>query len=113
MSSSLVPWIDVLVSTIIRSAIFLLLVVNGVFVTGILRSRSRAFVDRWTRPVILTDAALVMALIGAPVASTGIGLAMRGWQALVEAPQAAAANPKPQRPEAASAVSRAATATGR
>ncbi len=95
MSSSLVPWIDALVSTVIRVSVLLLVVVNGVFVAGILRSRSRDFVDRWTRTVIITDAALVLALIGAPVASTGIGLVIRGWHALVEAPQTAITTTKP------------------
>lgn len=95
MSSSLVPWIDALASTVMRAAIVLLVVVNGVFVMGILRSRSRAFVDRWTGPVVLTDAALVLALIAAPVAATGVGLAMRGWQTVVAGPQAALSPPKP------------------
>lgn len=93
--TSLVPWIDALVSTVIRASVLLLVVVNGVFVAGILRSRSRAFVDRWTGTVILADAALMLAMIGAPVASTGIGLAVRGWHALVEAPQTAITTPKP------------------
>ncbi|MDX2208551.1 MAG: hypothetical protein SFU57_13020 [Gemmatimonadales bacterium] len=94
MSSSLVPWIDALVSATIRVSVLLLVVVNGVFVAGILRSRSRTFVDRWTGTVILADAALMLALIGAPVASAGIGLVIRGWHALVEAPQTAITTPK-------------------
>lgn len=95
MSSSLVPWLDAPVSTVIRASVLLLVLVNGVFVAEILRSRSRDFVNRWTRAVVITDAVLVLALIGAPVASTGIGLVIRGWHALVEAPQNAITTPKP------------------
>lgn len=88
--SDLISAFATLADTIVRAAVVLLLVVNGAFVAGIVRSRSRTFVDRWTKPVLVTDAALILALVGAPVANVAVSLAGKGVAMIMQAPVAAA-----------------------
>jgi hypothetical protein len=89
MELGLVSWFDSLAGNLIRAAIVLLVAVNGAFILGVFRSRSRAFVDRWTPRVLLTDAALVLALVGAPIANVAVGLVGKGVAALMRTPVAA------------------------
>lgn len=97
MDTSLVPWVDALAGTISRLALVLLILVNGVFALAVVRTRSRHIVNRWTKPVVIADAALVAALVGAPVAAATVELGARGVQAVLGMPTAAvtAASTKP------------------
>jgi hypothetical protein len=88
MEFGVVSWFDTLADSVMRAALVLLIVVNGAFVIGVLRLRSRDFVDRWTPRVVLTDAALVLALVGAPVANVAVGLLGKGAALLVSGPAA-------------------------
>ncbi|MEI2718829.1 MAG: hypothetical protein V9E87_01605 [Gemmatimonadales bacterium] len=67
------PWIDAATGTIASVAIVLFVVVNAVFIAGLWRTRDRRFVDRWTKPLVMTDAALLFATVGTPV----IGIAVK------------------------------------
>lgn len=89
MEFGIVSWFDALTGSLMRAAVVLLVLVNGTFAVGVLRSRSRAFVDRWTPRVVVADAALVVALLGAPVANVAMGLVGKGAALLTRAPAAA------------------------
>lgn len=89
MEFGVVSWFDSVATLVMRGAIVLLVLVNGAFIVGVLRSGSRAFVDRWTPRVVLTDAALVLALVGAPIANVAVGLVGKGVALLTSAPAAA------------------------
>jgi steroid 5-alpha reductase family enzyme len=89
MELGVVSWFDSLTGTLMSAAIALLVLVNGAFAVGVLRSRSRAFVDRWTPRVVITDAALLLALVGAPVANLAVGLLGKGAALLINTPAAA------------------------
>lgn len=93
MEFGIVSWFDTLAGGVMRLAFGLLIVVNGAFIVGVLRSRSRAFVDRWTPRVLLTDAALVLTLAGAPIANLAVGLVGKGAALLMSAPAAAVGAP--------------------
>lgn len=88
MELGVVSWFDSLAGTLMWAALVLLVLVNGAFIVGVLHSRSRAFVDRWTPRVVLTDAALVLALVGAPIANVAVGLIGKAAALLVSAPAA-------------------------
>ncbi len=68
------PWPDGLAGVITPLAITLFVIVNGTFAAGIILTRNRNFVNRWTRTVLTADAVLVIAAIGAPVAAVGLKL---------------------------------------
>jgi len=91
MEFGIISWFDSLADTLVRAAIVLLIVVNGAFVVGVLRSGSRAFVNRWTPRVLLTDAALVLTLVGAPIANLAVGLVGKGAELLMRTPAAVVA----------------------
>ena len=93
MEFGIISWFDALAGSVMRLAIVLLVLVNGAFALGVLRSRSRAFVDRWTPRVLLTDAALVLTLAGAPIANLAVGLVGKGAALLMNAPAAAVTAP--------------------
>jgi len=88
MELGVVSWFDSVAGTLMWAAIALLVLVNGAFAVGVLRSRSRAFVDRWTPRVVITDAALLLALVGAPVANLAVGLLGKGAALIVSTPAA-------------------------
>ncbi|MBK7596609.1 MAG: hypothetical protein IPJ11_15560 [Gemmatimonadetes bacterium] len=67
------PWIDAALGTIASVALALFFVVNATFIIALWRTRDRRFVDRWTKPLVMTDAALIFAAVGTPV----IGIAMK------------------------------------
>ncbi len=67
------PWIDAAIGTIASLALTLFFVVNAAFIAVLWRTRDRRFIDRWTKPLVMTDAALLFAAVGTPV----IGIAMK------------------------------------
>lgn len=77
------PWLDAFAHTVVRGALLLLVVVNGAFAATVALTRSRAVVNRWTKPVLMADAALLVALVGAPVGAIAGQLAAKavGWAA--------------------------------
>lgn len=86
MEATTLPWLDAVVGTIAGTAIGLLVVVNGLFVINVIVGRNHRFVDRWTRTLLLTDAALLFAAIGAPAAAIAIKLGARGVTIVASAP---------------------------
>jgi|CXWL01.1.fsa_nt_gi uncharacterized membrane protein len=73
------PWIDAALGSIATIALTLFFVVNALFVLTLWRTRDRRFIDRWTKPLVMTDAALIFAAVGTPV----IGIALKlGGQAI-------------------------------
>ena len=88
------PWLDSLVGSVAAAAIALLFVVNGAFAVGVLLTRSRRFVDVWTKPLVMVDAALVTAAIGAPVLGVAAKLGTYGLGLLGALPAARLATHK-------------------
>ena len=78
MEATALPWLNAVVGTIESIAIGLLVLVNGCFAAGILVGRHRGFVNRWTRTLVVTDAALLLAALGTPVVALTIKLGVRG-----------------------------------
>ena len=70
------PWIDATIGTIASMALGLFVVVNAAFIAGLWLTRDRRFIDRWTKPLVVTDAALLFAAVGTPVA--GIAMQLGG-----------------------------------
>ena len=86
MEATTLPWLDALVGTVASIAIGLFVVVNGLFVVGVLLKRDRRFVDRWTRPLLVTDVALLLAGVGTPVVAIAMKLGAKGLAALAAMP---------------------------
>jgi hypothetical protein len=72
------PWLDGLAGAIASIAIVLFVIVNGFFAANFLLRRDRHFVNRWTKPLVATDAVLLLAAVGTPVAVMAIKLAAKG-----------------------------------
>ena len=72
------PWLDGLAGAIASIAIVLFVIVNGLFAANFLLRRDRRFVNRWTKPLVATDAVLLLAAVGTPVAVMAIKLAAKG-----------------------------------
>ena len=75
-------WLDAVSGTVAGIAITLLVVVNGAFALGVRSTRDRRFVNRWTKSVVVADAALLAAAVGIPIISVGIRLAAKGLAAV-------------------------------
>ena len=71
MEATTLPWLNAVAGTVASTATLLLLVVNGAFALGVVVGRDRRFVNRWTKPLVVTDAALLLAAVGT---SGGVGL---------------------------------------
>jgi hypothetical protein len=69
MDSTAWPWFDLVASRLSALAIVLFVVLNGGFAALVAARRDRALVNRWTRPLIMADAALVLVAGGMPVAN--------------------------------------------
>jgi hypothetical protein len=78
MEATTLPWLNAVVGTIASTAVGLLIVVNGLFALGLLLRRDRHFVNRWTKPLVVADAALVIAAIGTPVVGLALTLGAKG-----------------------------------
>ena len=75
-------WIDSAAGIATPVAIGLFVIVNALFAVGVLATRNRGFVNRWTRRVLMADVALVVVAIGAPVAAIGLKLVAKGLLAV-------------------------------
>lgn len=80
------PWIDPLFRGISSGAFVLFLVVNAAFVAGVWFTRDRHFVNRWTKPLVMTDAGLLVATIGAPFTGMAVKIAGVALRALIALP---------------------------
>ena len=78
MEATTLPWLNDVVGTIASTAVGLLVVVNGLFALGVFVGRDRSFVNRWTKPLVVTDAALLLATFGTPVVAIAIKLGIKG-----------------------------------
>jgi hypothetical protein len=85
MEATTLPWLDSIVGTVSGIAIGLLVVVNGLFAVALVVRPDRRFVDRWTGPLLATDAALLLAVIGTPAVAIAFKLGARGLTLLVAA----------------------------
>ena len=72
------PWLDGLAGVVASISIVLFVIVNGLFAANFLLRRDRAFINRWTKPLVATDTVLLLAAIGTPVAVMAIKLAAKG-----------------------------------
>ena len=79
------PWLDGLAGAIASVAIVLFVIVNGLFAANFLLRRDRHFVNRWTKPLVATDAVLLLAAVGTPLAVMAIKLAANGVSLVVTA----------------------------
>ena len=75
-------WLDSVAGTVSAVAVAGFVVIVGAFTAGVLITRDRHFVNRWTKPVIMTGAALILAAIGAPMAGIAVKLSAKGLLAL-------------------------------
>ncbi|MES1259359.1 MAG: hypothetical protein ABUL71_02100 [Gemmatimonadota bacterium] len=78
MQATTLPWLDAMVGTVETIAITLLVIVNGAFALTFLARGSRSFVDRWTKPLLVGDAVLLLAAFGSPVVAVALKLAAKG-----------------------------------
>lgn len=69
MDSTAWPWFEAVASRLSGLAVVLLVVVNAGFAALVAVRRDRSFVNRWTRPLVVADAALVLVAGGLPVAN--------------------------------------------
>lgn len=67
------PWLDSVIGATAGAAVALLFAVNGAFAVGVVMLRDHRFVNRWTKPLLVADAALLITAVGAPM----LGVAMR------------------------------------
>lgn len=73
------PWIESQLAALAAVAVGLFVLVNGAFVAALFLTRDRRVVDRWTKPLLVTDAALLVTAFATPVA----GLALKAGSFLV------------------------------
>lgn len=78
LGATTLPWVNAVVGTIDAIAIGLLIALNGLFALGVVVRRDRAVVQRWTKPLVIVDAMLLLAAVGAPVAGSAITLGAKG-----------------------------------
>lgn len=88
---SMLAWLDAAGGGIARLALGAFLVVNAVFVVAVVMRRDRALVDRWTRRLVVLDAALLLAAGGAPAVSWAARTAVRAVAMVMPTPPAATA----------------------
>jgi hypothetical protein len=86
MEGTTLPWLNALAGTIASTAVLLLFVVNGLFALGVFLGRDRSFVNRWTKPLVVTDAALLLAAVGTPVVALALKLGVKGVMFLATIP---------------------------
>ena len=79
------PWLDGVAGAIASVAIVLFVIVNGLFAANFLLRRNRSFVNSWPKPLVATDAVLLLAAVGTPVAVIAIKLAAKGVGLVVTA----------------------------
>ncbi|MDX2260578.1 MAG: hypothetical protein SFU84_02610 [Gemmatimonadales bacterium] len=73
------PWIESQLATLATVAVGLFVVVNGAFIAALVMTRDRRVVDRWTKPLLMTDAALLVTAFATPV----VGLTLKVGSFLV------------------------------
>ena len=84
------PWLDGVVSFAAGGAVTLLVLLNGGFALGVLVLRDRAFVNRWTKSLVVADALLLATAVGAPVIGVAAKLGLKAVGLLSAVPAAAA-----------------------
>lgn len=78
MDVTTAPWIGSMAGAIASGALWLFVGVNVVFGLGLFLTRNRQFIDRWTKTLVVTDALLLTAAVGAPVVSVALNLGAKG-----------------------------------
>jgi uncharacterized membrane protein len=73
------PWITAPLAALASLAVGLFVLVNGAFIAALLVTRDRRVVDRWTKPLLMTDAALLVTAFATPV----VGLTLKVGSFLV------------------------------
>lgn len=73
MQPTALPWLDSMIAATAGAAVALRFAVNRAFAVGVVMLRDHRFVNRWTKPLLVADAALLITAVGAPM----LGVAMR------------------------------------
>jgi steroid 5-alpha reductase family enzyme len=82
------PWIESLLVSAATAALLLLVLVNAAFFAGLLLTKQRGFVDRWTKPLVVASTVLLLTAVGAPVAGFAAKMAGRVVTTITSAPPA-------------------------
>ncbi len=82
------PWIDSLLVTAATVAGLLLVLVNVVFFAGLAMAQNRRYVERWTKPLVVASAVLLLAAVGVPVVGVALSATGRVVSTLASAPAA-------------------------
>ncbi len=85
MGTVATSWLNGLSGSVETIAVGLLFLVNGAYVLNLVLRRSYRFVDRWTRPLLVADAVLVIAAVGTPVVALALRIAAKGVSSVVAA----------------------------
>ncbi len=85
MNTVATSWFTGFTGSVETIAIGLLFLLNGAYVLNLVLRRSYRFVDRWTKPLLLADATLVIAAVGTPVVALALKIAARGVSSVVTA----------------------------
>ena len=86
MEPTAVSWIDSVAGAASGLAVALLVLVNGAFAAGVMLLRDHSFVNKWTKPLVVTDAALLGLALGAPVLGIAMRLGVRAFELVVTVP---------------------------
>ena len=86
MEPTAVSWIDSVAGAASGFAVALLFLVNGAFAAGVMLLRDRRFVNKWTKPLVVTDTALLGLALGAPVLGIAMKLGVRAFELAVTTP---------------------------
>ena len=86
MEPTVVSWIDSVAGAASGLAVALFFLVNGAFAAGVMLLRDRGFVNRWTKPLVVTDAALLFVAVGTPVLGIAMRLGIRAFEFAVTTP---------------------------
>jgi hypothetical protein len=81
-----VSWIDSVVGAASGVAVALLFLVNTAFAAGVMLLRDRSFVNQWTKPLVVADAALLFVAIGTPILGVAARLGVHAFGFLVSVP---------------------------
>lgn len=86
MEPTALPWLDAVVGAAAGAAVVLLFAVNGAFAVGVVVLRDHGFVNRWTKPLLVADAALLITAIGAPVLGVAMKLGVHAFGLIATVP---------------------------
>ncbi len=75
MDATIISWLSAMSAVVVRLAVWGFVLLNVAAVAGVLVTRSRSFVDRWTSPWLAANVTVIGAGIGVPIVA-GLGKLM-------------------------------------